>query len=683
VIVAFDATTLTGQLSGVGYYTARLMESLANGAGEGVLDHIVALSNKPIPRPGGDRVEVYEGGRFAVRSVWMQLVLPGILKRLQPDLVHYTNYLAPVWSQAPYVVSVHDMTLSVVPECHTLKKRLLTSRLLPHAVRGARLILTPSRSTRDDVVRILGVDAGRVRVIPYAASPGFRPTAGDHSRLERLYGARAPYFLYVGTLEPRKNLVRALRAFARIAPGLPDHRLLLVGQRGWKCRDILREAARPDLASRVVMAGYVPEEDLAALYSGATAFLYPSLYEGFGLPVIEAMACGAPVLTSRSSSLAEIADGAALLVDPLDERAIAAGLDALARDGALRAHLRSRGLARAATYSWDRTGRETVAAYREVTNDGRRGRPRSPDLTSDPDVAILRTVAYADLFQAPLTTAQLQRRLMDVWLEGAELRARLERPFLRERLAFAGDLVYLRGRDDRVVLRAERRLHTEALLVRHQRHLRALGSFPFVRLVALSGACAHENATDDDVDVFLMTRSGRAWSVMLALMVLSKLLGVRRSLCLNYVVDEEGARLPERDLFTAAEIVGMKPLRGREAYRRFVSLNAWVGARFPNFFAGHRESSEGVPEVGCPRWIEGLLDLGPAPLAEAVSRALLGRYLRRKGRGRPGVVLGPHRLKLHTDDHAPRLTAAFAEALRSLATGGHRHGEPVLQEEAG
>jgi hypothetical protein len=272
---------------------------------------------------------------------------------------------------------------------------------------------------------------------------------------------------------------------------------------------------------------------------------------------------------------------------------------------------------------------------------------------------------------------------MDVGLDAPALRARLERPFLHERLGFTGDLVYLRGRDDRIVVRAERRRHTEDLLRRHRLHLRALGSFPFVRLVALSGACAHENATDDDVDVFLVTRSGRAWSVTLALMVLCKLLGVRRSLCLNYVVDEEGARLPERDLFTGAEIVGMKPLWGRRAYRLLVSTNAWVGARFPNFFRSYHESSEALPEVGCPRWIERLLELGPAPLAEALSRVVLGAYLRRKGRGRPGVVLGPHRLKLHTDDHAPRLTAAFAEALESLTSTAAHRGEIVLHKEAG
>jgi glycosyltransferase involved in cell wall biosynthesis len=374
MIVGFDATTLVGRISGVGYYTARLMETLANGAGEGVVERLVVLSNRDVSVPPSDRLLIHRDGRFRVRSVWMQLVLPRILRRLRPDIVHYTNYLAPVAAEVPYVVSIHDMSLSLLPSCHTLKKRLLTSSLVPIVARGARLILVPSESTRRDVVRLLRVDPGRVRVIPYAAAPVFRPADEGPERLEAAYGIRPPYFLYVGTLEPRKNLVRALRAFARVAPSLPDHRLVVVGQRGWKFADVLAEAGRPDLQGRVVLPGYVPEEDLPVLYTHARAFIYPSLYEGFGLPVVEAMACGTPVLTSSTSSLVEIGEGAALLVDPHDEGAIAEGLEALARDGALHQRLSTAGRARALTFSWERTGRETVAAYREAYDEARVGR---------------------------------------------------------------------------------------------------------------------------------------------------------------------------------------------------------------------------------------------------------------------------------------------------------------------
>jgi glycosyltransferase involved in cell wall biosynthesis len=378
MIVGFDATTLHGRISGVGYYTARLMESLANGAGDGVVERLVVLAHREVPVPAGGRVEVYERHRLGVRFVWMQAVLPWILRRLRPDLVHFTNYLAPLAGGVPYVLSIHDMTLALFPEYHPLQRRLLTSNLLARVARGARLVLVPSESTRRDLVRLLGVDSGRVRVIPYAAAAHFRPVPTGAERLATAYGVRAPYFLYVGTLEPRKNLPRALRAFARVAPTLRDHSFVLVGQPGWQYEAVLREASRPELAGRVTFVGYVPEEDLPALYSHATALVYPSLYEGFGLPVVEAMACGTPVLTSRSSSLAEIAEGAARLVDPADEAALTAGLLDLATDRDLAADLAARGRARAAEFSWDRTGRETAAAYREAFEDARGAKVRPP-----------------------------------------------------------------------------------------------------------------------------------------------------------------------------------------------------------------------------------------------------------------------------------------------------------------
>ena len=658
MILGIDATTLRGRLSGVGYYTSRLIDSLANGAGEGVLDKIVVLSNLEVALPPAERLEVHAHDRFRVRSLWMQFLLPGILKKVRPDLMHYTNYLAPVGGDTPYVLSIHDMSLQLFPECHTWKKRLLTSRLLPLAARRARLILTPSESTRNDVVRLLPVDPERVRMIPYAASPRFVRTEPDYARLERLYGVRAPYFLYVGTLEPRKNLPRLVRAFARVAGSLPDHQLVLVGQRGWKYQATLDEMARPELRGRVVMPGYVPEEDLPALISGAVAFVYPSLYEGFGLPVVEAMACGTPVLTTRTSSLAEIAEGAALLVDPKQEAGFADALVALASDPALREDLIARGRARAALYSWSRTGRETVAAYREALEGG------APKLSpaTDADEAIRRSLAYASLFECPLTLAELHRSLMDVPLEPEELRRRIVAQAERRAVSLKDDAVFPPGREAWLALRAARRANTARLLARHSRALDWLARLPYVKLVALSGACAHDNAGDDDVDVLLVVRSGRLASVFLGVMIAAKLFGLRRSLCLNYALDDSSLALPERDLFTAAELAGMRPLAGRTLYRRFVAANGWALERYPNFAANYLQLSEDVAEAGSPR-LERWLDRGGAGLFEPFARAFLRAYLGWRLRGQEGVRIQAGVLKLHSHDHRPRLMRAFAQAV--------------------
>jgi len=287
---------------------------------------------------------------------------------------------------------------------------------------------------------------------------------------------------------------------------------------------------------------------------------------------------------------------------------------------------------------------------------------RTSGRSGEVDRAILRTVLYASLFQAPLSVSQLHRALMDVGVDRIEIRGRLRRSYLRERIEQTGENVYLRGREGCLDLHGERRRRTADLLDAHRPLLRVIARFPFVRLVALSGACAHDNATDSNVDVFLVVRGGRAWAVLLCLRLLSAAFGRRRTLSLNYVVDEEGAALPERDLHTAAEIVGLRPLAGGPGYLHLIEANAWVAERFPNFFWMRREAAP-LPPAGAPRWLERALDIGLAPALEAVARRVLGARFRRDWDGSSGVVLSPHRLKLHPVDHAPGLRAAFAEVV--------------------
>ncbi|MEO8500067.1 MAG: glycosyltransferase family 1 protein [Vicinamibacteria bacterium] len=361
MIVAIDVTTLRGRLSGVGYYTARIVEHLAQSVGAEVTE-LLLLSNGPVQRALPSSARLVSGFQFPIRSVWMQFLLPVLLRRVRPDIVHYTNYLAPAAPSGAYVVSVHDMSLTRTPEHHTLKKRLLTASLVPTIARGARLVLTPSRATRRDVIEDLRIPEDRVLSIPYAAAEMFHPT-NKRPEDERL---NQPYFLFVGTIEPRKNLVRLIDAFAAFARDVPGVNLVLAGQRGWKCEEIYARAARLDVAGRILILDYVSEDALPSLYTHALACVYPSLFEGFGFPVVEAMACGTPVLTSSTTSLGEIGEGAALLVDPLDVAAICSGLKNLASRPALREELRGKGLTRAAAYSWAETGRLTLAAYRRA-----------------------------------------------------------------------------------------------------------------------------------------------------------------------------------------------------------------------------------------------------------------------------------------------------------------------------
>lgn len=360
MIVGYDGSSMTQGLSGVGYYTLRLLDGLADSIGRHDLREVVVLSNRPVPVPAVPGVRLHEGDRLPIRAAWMELRVPRVLRAVRADIAHFTNYTAPLRLDLPYLVTVYDMSLALLPWCYTWKMRLLVPRLLPRVTRRARLVLVPSLSTRDDVVRLLGVDPGRVRVVPPAAPRGFDPPEGEAP------AGGPPYFLFVGNLEPRKNLARTLRAFARVAAALPEHRFVVAGAPGWKYEDVTREAARPELAGRVEFRGYVPETELPSLYRNATAFVYASLYEGFGMPVIEAMACGAPVLTSRVAALPELAEGAAVLVDPLDERALADAMVTLATDAGLRERLRRAGPLRAAQYSWETTCALTLEAYAEA-----------------------------------------------------------------------------------------------------------------------------------------------------------------------------------------------------------------------------------------------------------------------------------------------------------------------------
>jgi glycosyltransferase involved in cell wall biosynthesis len=367
MLIGYEASALQGCKSGVGYYAENLLAGMIEVAPQ---HEYLLFSNREIPnsRARLSQGRIYNGRYFPVRMAWMQGVLPGTLRQVRPDLCHFPNYLAPVATSCPYVVTIHDMTLFITPRLHRWKKLLLDRTLIPLVARKAEAIVTVSKSARDDIVRLLKVPGGKVHVVMNAVSPAFRRVE-DPARIEEVrarYHLQVPYILYVGNIEPRKNLARLIDAFARLKKnGLP-HKLVMVGQPGWHCEPIYAEVERQGLESEVLFTGYVPFEDLPALYSGATAMAFPSIYEGFGLPVLEAMACGTPVVTSSSSGLAEVADGAAILVDPLSLDEIASALQRVCTQPSLANELSSLGLARAKEFTWQHAARTTLEVYDRV-----------------------------------------------------------------------------------------------------------------------------------------------------------------------------------------------------------------------------------------------------------------------------------------------------------------------------
>ena len=302
--------------------------------------------------------------RPANHLVRVPAALPLALRSAGASLVH-VNYVLPPVCPCRGVTTVHDLSYLIFPQDAPPRDRLVLGALLRRSARQAAAVIAVSENTRRDVVRRLRVPEDRVVVIHEAAPPGLRRVtdAAELARVRQVYGLAERYVLAVGNVQPRKNLPRLVDAFAAIHQEGLAGQLVIVGQDRWRSSDVAQGVEAHGLAGQVVFTGYVPDGDLSALYSGAAALAYPSLYEGFGLPVLEAMTCGAPVVTSSVSSLPEVAGDAALLVDARDTSAIAFALRALLGRPELAADLRERGFKRAALFSWQRAAQQTLAVY--------------------------------------------------------------------------------------------------------------------------------------------------------------------------------------------------------------------------------------------------------------------------------------------------------------------------------
>lgn len=315
----------------------------------------------------GARPAVVVPGRIrTLYPSWDVLGRPALPEALaDAAVVHATNPAAvpPVRDGQRLVVTVHDLAFERFPELFPRNWRWLYRAGLRTAVKRADAILVPSQSTADDLRSRTSVDPTRVHVTLLA--PSLTTSGDDPADALAQLGVASPYVLSVGTIEPRKNLTRLVRAYRQVAPDVP-HALVLAGALGWRADEVETELARPGPGT-IVRAGHVNDGQLDALYRGADAFVYPSLSEGFGLPVLEAMSRGVPTVTSNTSSLPEVAGDAALLIDPTDVSEMAEALARVLTDPALSGDLRARGHARAAMFSWAATARATLDAYRQVT----------------------------------------------------------------------------------------------------------------------------------------------------------------------------------------------------------------------------------------------------------------------------------------------------------------------------
>ena len=380
--IGIDATPLSVPRAGVGTYTANLIGAL-RATGE---DEVVPLLQRPV-HPSFAESRVGDGQGYPCpptgpwsrlnRTVWMQTKLRRVIRDGGFDLCHFTNGVAPLGCRCPYVVTVHDAGLWLHPEYHYLRRLVSLGPLVPHVLRRARAVVTVSATVKEELLGLFRLPASKVRVIPQGVSPHFatRPSTGELSSIRSAYGLPERFILSVGVLEPRKNLVRLLEAYTIVNEEHVGRNvgLVLVGRWGWKCRPLRDALSRLDSRMPVRVLGPVSDRALLSLYHLATVLAFPSLYEGFGLPVVEAMTCGTPVLTSGTGALAEVSGDAAELVDPRRVESIAEGLRRILDDGDRAAELRRRGIERARSFTWSRAARAIRSLYLEVC-DARAGR---------------------------------------------------------------------------------------------------------------------------------------------------------------------------------------------------------------------------------------------------------------------------------------------------------------------
>lgn len=368
--VGINALLLTKQAgyrqTGVSRYIRRVIEALPD---ELIGDELVVYAGRGADAVG--RGERWKRSWWPVddpiaRVFWETSGLPFSVRRDRLDLFHGTVNVLPGRISSRSVVTIHDLAFVRWPEQTPARRHRYLSVAAASAARRANRIIAVSEATKADLVELLDVDPAKIAVTHLGVEERFRPATEKQIRDAReVYSIDGPFILYVGTLEPRKNLPALLRAFAKVKHQFP-HKLALAGAEGWKTKAFHDAVRETNLGDRLQMLGFVDERDLPALYSAADLFVFPSLYEGFGLPVLEAMACATPVVTSNVSSLPEVAGDAALMIDPSDIDGLGNAIARALTVEPLRARMIRAGIQRAARFTWRATAAATAAAYRDA-----------------------------------------------------------------------------------------------------------------------------------------------------------------------------------------------------------------------------------------------------------------------------------------------------------------------------
>ncbi|HEY6045917.1 MAG TPA: glycosyltransferase family 1 protein [Pyrinomonadaceae bacterium] len=369
--IGLDGFPLAAPKTGVGHYTFELARALAilspgdhfelispSGFSEAIAAEVESLRNLSL-------VQVRTN---MITRRWWGIGLPGYIRRAGLDLFHGTNYEVPLLNRKRTVVTVHDLSVFLHADKHETRIARRARRRLPVMLRSAGMVITATQAIKQEIVARFKTNANRIAVTPYAPRQIFQPMPPDDcARVRQRLGVDEDFILYVGTIEPRKNLSTLVRAFEQILRQTSLRpQLVIAGGKGWMMDEFHELIARADLGDRLHFTGYVDDEDLVALYSSCRVFVYPSVYEGFGLPPMEAMACGAPVIAGDIPVLRETFADSAVLVEPLDPHSLAKAIVSVLGDETEQARLSALSQRRAEQFSWSETARLTLEVYKQV-----------------------------------------------------------------------------------------------------------------------------------------------------------------------------------------------------------------------------------------------------------------------------------------------------------------------------
>jgi glycosyltransferase involved in cell wall biosynthesis len=372
--IGLDGFPLLAPRTGVGHYTFELARALALLAPSDEFELVA-----PLPFPGSVLEDIRLNCPDNLRAVntdansirrrrWWAVGLPLYLRKASLDLFHGTNYEVPLWNKRRSVLTIHDLSILLHADTHRADLARRARRRLPVMARSASMIITAAECIKREICQHLRVEPDRVLVTPFAPRSGFQAMPAEQaSQTRQRLGIEDQFILFVGTVEPRKNLLTLVRAFDQILRQTSRRpQLVVVGAEGWLMDELFAFIKESAIGDRLRLTGYLDDDDLRALYSSCTVFVYPSIYEGFGLPPLEAMACGAPVIASNIATFQETLGSAAQLVEPNDVGALAGSIVEILEDEGRRRALSQRGLEHAATFSWERTAQLTLEVYREV-----------------------------------------------------------------------------------------------------------------------------------------------------------------------------------------------------------------------------------------------------------------------------------------------------------------------------